>query len=175
MHLCLGFVFVGLAVAAHTAQSEEGSFAPNPDILTIQLVRSDADWLLPYPYRLNTNVALTRFEDSAPAGSGFSNTPRLFLVAEPKKEAVWSTNARRQITPDSGCSSLSPLLLCFESKQETLAPNRPLPEEPAPQWLPSARDIRIALIPEADLKAHALWPRIRRGFAIRTLMSLIPN
>jgi hypothetical protein len=107
MHLCFGFVFVGLAVAAHTAQSEEGSFAPNPDILTIQLVRSDADWLL--AYRLNTNVALTRSEDSAPAGSGFSNTPRLFLVAEPKKEAVWSTNARRQITPDSGLASLSPL------------------------------------------------------------------
>ena len=113
-----GFVFVGLAVAAHTAQSEEGSFAPNPDILTIQLVRSDADWLL--PYRLNTNVALTRSEDSAPAGSGFSNTPRLFLVAEPKKEAVWSTNARGQITSDSGRASLSPLLLCFESKQERL-------------------------------------------------------
>src|SRR5450756_114361 len=89
MHLCFGFVFVGLALAAHTAHSEEGSFAPNPDILTIQLVRSDADWLL--PYRLNTNVALTRSGDSAPAGSGFSNTPRLFLVAEPKKEAVWST------------------------------------------------------------------------------------
>jgi hypothetical protein len=118
MHLCFGFVFVGLALAAHTAHSEEGSFAPNPDILTIQLVRSDADWLL--PYRLNTNVALTRSGDSAPAGSGFSNTPRLFLVAEPKKEAVWSTNARRQITSDSGCSSLSPLLLCFESKQERL-------------------------------------------------------
>src|ERR1039458_8938441 len=109
MHLCFGFVFVGLAVAAHTAQSEEGSFAPNPDILTVQLVRSDADWLLPYPYRLHTHVALTRSEDPPPAGSGFSNTPRLFLVAEPKKEAVWSTNARGQITSDSGRASLSPL------------------------------------------------------------------
>jgi hypothetical protein len=27
MHLCFGFVFVGLAVAVHTAQSEEGFFA----------------------------------------------------------------------------------------------------------------------------------------------------
>ena len=27
MHLCFGFVFVGLAVAAPTAQSEEGPFA----------------------------------------------------------------------------------------------------------------------------------------------------
>jgi membrane-bound lytic murein transglycosylase D len=169
MHLCLGFVFVGLAVAAHTAQSEEGSFAPNLEILTTQLVRSDADWLLPYPYRLNTNVALTRSEDSAPAGSGFSNTPRLFLVAEPKEEAVWSTNARGQITSDSVCSSLAPLLLCFKSKEETLALNSPLTEEPAPEWLPSARDIRIELIPESDLKAHDLWPRIRSGFAMHEL------
>lgn len=118
LHICLGFVFVGLAVAAHAAQSEEGSFAPNLDILTTQLVRSDADWLL--PYRLNTNVALTRSEDSAPAGSGFSNTPRSFLVTKPKEEAIWLTNARRQITSDSDCSSLSPLQLCFESKEERL-------------------------------------------------------
>jgi hypothetical protein len=38
MHMCFGFVFVRLAVVAHTAQSEEGSFAPNLDILTIQFV-----------------------------------------------------------------------------------------------------------------------------------------
>jgi D-alanyl-D-alanine endopeptidase (penicillin-binding protein 7) len=138
MHLCFGFVFVGLAVAAHTAQSEEGSFAPNPDILTVQLVRSDADWLL--PYRLNTNVALTRSEDSAPAGSGFSNTPRLFLVAEPKKEAVWSTNARGQITSDSGRASLSPLLH-NESKEEPLEIN--------PQTL-------AALIAHAETQHHIL-------------------
>jgi serine-type D-Ala-D-Ala endopeptidase (penicillin-binding protein 7) len=122
IQLFFGFVFVGLAVAAHAAQSEEGSFAPTPDILTTQLVRSDADWLLPYPYRLNTNVALTRSEDSAPAGSGFSNTPRLFLVAEPKKEAVWSTNERGQVTSDSGRASLSPLLR-DESKGEPLEIN----------------------------------------------------
>src|ERR1035437_4609153 len=138
MHLCFGFVFVGLAVAAHTAQSEEGSFAPNRDILTTQLVRSDADWLL--PYRLNMNVALTRSEDSSPAGSGFSNTPRLFLVAEPKKEAVWSPNARGQITPDRGRASLSPLLH-NESKEEPLEIN--------PQTL-------AALIAHAETQHHIL-------------------
>jgi len=36
--MCFGFVFIGLAVVAHTAQTEEGSFAPHLDILTIQLV-----------------------------------------------------------------------------------------------------------------------------------------
>jgi D-alanyl-D-alanine endopeptidase (penicillin-binding protein 7) len=124
MHLCCGFVFVGLAVAANTAQSEEGSFAHTPEmeILTAHLVRSDADWLLPYSCRLNTNVALTRSEDSAPAGAGFSNTSGLFLVAEPKIEAVWSTDALRQITSDSGRASLSPLLR-DESKGEPLEIN----------------------------------------------------
>jgi serine-type D-Ala-D-Ala endopeptidase (penicillin-binding protein 7) len=126
MHLCCGFLFVGLAVAANTAQSEEGSFAPAPDILTVQLVRSDADWLLPYSCRLNTNVPLTLSEDSAPAGSGFSNTSGLFLVAEPKIEAVWSTNALRQITSDNGRASLAPLLR-DESKGE--------PQEISPQTL----------------------------------------
>ena len=62
--------------------------------------------------------------------------------------------------------------------EETLALNSPLTakpapaplaDEPAPQWLPSARDIRIELIPEPELKANELWPRIRNGFAMREL------
>jgi hypothetical protein len=112
-----GFVFIGLAVAAHPAQSKEGSFAPNPDILTIQLVSSETEWRL--PYRLNTNVALNSSTDSALTGLGISNTPRLFLVAEPNKEIFWSTIAPKKITSDSDCSSSSPLL-CFESKEERL-------------------------------------------------------
>src|SRR5450759_2697686 len=117
IYLCFGFVFVG-GVAAHTAQSKEGSFAPTPDILTTQLVRSDADGLL--PNRINTNVALTRSKDSSLSGPRFSNTPQMLIVAEPKNEAVWLTNARRQITSERDCSSLHPLRLCFESKEERL-------------------------------------------------------
>jgi len=124
MHLCFGFVFVGLAVAAHTAQSEEGAFARTPDISATQLVRSDADGLL--PYRLNTNVALPRSEDSAPIGSVFSNAPRLFLVAELKNEAVRSSNECGQITSDIDRALLS-LLLRDESKGE--------PQEINPQTL----------------------------------------
>ena len=47
----------------------------------------------------------------------------------------------------------------------------------APEWLPSARDIRIELIPEspeslkADIAAHDLWARIRAGFAMDDLNS----
>ena len=70
-------------------------------------------------------------------------------------------------------------LSAYIHAEETLALNSPLTakpapaplaDEPAPQWLPSARDIRIELIPEVvDLKARDLWPRIRNGFAMREL------
>jgi membrane-bound lytic murein transglycosylase D len=62
--------------------------------------------------------------------------------------------------------------------EETLALNSPVTVEPAhspvteglaPQWLPSVRDIRIELIPEADQKEHDLWSRIRSGFAMHEL------
>lgn len=115
LRICFWFVFAGFTVAAHTARSEEGSFAPDLDVLTIQLVRSDADWLL--PYRLNTNVALIRSEEISSVGSEFSNTPRLHLVAEQKN--LWSTSARWQIISNSDHTSLSPLLR-FESKEERL-------------------------------------------------------
>jgi membrane-bound lytic murein transglycosylase D len=73
------------------------------------------------------------------------------------------------------CAATMP---AYAHAEETLALNSPLTEEPAhspltdepiPAWLPSVRDIRIELIPEADLKAHDLWPRIRSGFAMREL------
>lgn len=117
LRMCFGLVFVGLAVAVQAAQSEEGYFAPDLDILTIQPLRSDAGWLLPYQF--NTSVVLIRSEDSAPVGSGFSNTPRLHLVAEPKRETLWPTSARWQITSDSDRISLLPLLR-FESKGERI-------------------------------------------------------
>lgn len=116
LRMCFGLVFVGLAVATHTAQSEEISFAPDLNILTIQPVRSVADWLL--PQRLNVSVVLTRSDDTA-VGSEFSNMPRLHRVNDLKKETSWSTNARWQVTPDSDRVSLSPVLR-FESKGERL-------------------------------------------------------
>ena len=114
LRACFGLIFVGLAVAAHTAQSEESPFAPDLDILTIQPVRANGDLL---PYRFNASITLTRSADAAPASSGFGNTPRLHAVAEPGKETVWSTNSRWQVTPGSDRASLSPALR-FESKEE---------------------------------------------------------
>ncbi|MDO8291826.1 MAG: hypothetical protein Q7T29_03005 [Gallionella sp.] len=117
LRMCFGLVFVGLAVAAHTAQSEESSLASDLEILTIQPVRPDADWLR--PYRISMSFALTRSMDSAPIGARLSHTPRLHPVANPRKEIAWPTNARWQIARDSGRVSLSPLLR-FESAGERI-------------------------------------------------------
>ncbi len=115
--MCFGLVFVGLAIAAQTAQSAENSFARDMSILTIQPVHSGAD--RPFPYQLNVSVVLIRSADTAPVGAGFGNTPRLHLVTEPKKDAVRPIDARWQATPDSDRISLSPLLR-FESEGERI-------------------------------------------------------
>ncbi len=112
---CFLFVFAGSSLAAHSAQSAENSFAPDLDILTIRLARSDTNGL--FSYRFNTNVVLTCPENPATTGPGFSSTPRLLLVAERGKEAVWPANIRWQANPGSDHASLSPLLR-FESKGE---------------------------------------------------------
>jgi hypothetical protein len=114
MHVCLGFVFVGLAVTANSAKSEESSFASKPDISKIQIVKPEADWMP--SYRLNTNIALNHLDNPVPAGLGFS-TPSLFRLAESRKEADWSINIQKQIHYGSNCSPLSSLL-CFDSKEE---------------------------------------------------------
>lgn len=44
-------------------------------------------------------------------------------------------------------------------------------EEAVPQWLPSVRDIKIELIPNAAPMPQDLWPRIREGFAMSELDS----
>jgi membrane-bound lytic murein transglycosylase D len=71
-------------------------------------------------------------------------------------------------------------LPAYAHAEETLALNSPVTlnnptdgsaDGPAPEWLPTARDIRIELIPESDPKAHDLWSRIRNGFALPELNS----
>jgi membrane-bound lytic murein transglycosylase D len=59
--------------------------------------------------------------------------------------------------------------------EEVLALSSPQSAEIAPEWLPSARDIRIELIPEADITSKVaatdVWERIRGGFAMKKLDS----
>lgn len=65
----------------------------------------------------------------------------------------------------------------FSHAGEMLALNSPISSEVAPEWLPTARDIKIELIPESaeslksNLAAHDLWTRIRAGFAMPELDS----
>ncbi len=65
----------------------------------------------------------------------------------------------------------------FSYAEETLALNSPSASEVVPEWLPSARDIRIELIPlspasqQADVATRDLWTRIRGGFAMNELNS----
>jgi serine-type D-Ala-D-Ala endopeptidase (penicillin-binding protein 7) len=156
--LCYGFVFVGLALAAHTAQSEEGSFAPTPDVLTAQVVRADTDWLPPSLYRLITSAALARSEDSAPAGSEFSSTPWLFIVAELKNEAVRSTNSCGKNTFNIDRTLLS-LLLRDEPNGKPL--------EFAPQTL-AAHGTQIEIPPQYFKLDNALsTPKLLKASSLK--------
>jgi hypothetical protein len=111
MQVALWFVFFCLAVTAQTAQSEEGSFARKKHIST-NFVSSGTHWLP--SYRLNTNVALNSSKQVVPTGVGFSSTPRLLLVAEPKNDD-WSISIQKQFPSNNDCSNL-PSLLCFDLK-----------------------------------------------------------
>ena len=64
-------------------------------------------------------------------------------------------------------------LPAYSHAEETLALNSAVTATAvtAPEWLPSARDIKIELIPESELAANDLWVRIRGGFAMRDLNS----
>lgn len=65
----------------------------------------------------------------------------------------------------------------YADPAEQLALNSPMTSEAAPEWLPTARDIKIQLVPEspealkANMAAHDLWTRIRAGFAMPELNS----
>jgi len=65
----------------------------------------------------------------------------------------------------------------YADAEEVVALNSPVTlatpaaNEPAPEWLPSVRDIRIELLPESANTEPELWTRIRNGFAMDDLNS----
>jgi len=80
----------------------------------------------------------------------------------------------RQIFPAllAICAAALP---AYAHAEEVLALSNPQSSEIAPEWLPSARDIKIELVPEADPSAQVaatdIWERIRGGFAMHKLDS----
>lgn len=117
LRICFGLAFV---MAAHPAQSEEGSFAPDLDILPIQSVRSGADWL--HPYQFSASVVLTRSPGTAPIGLGFGSTPQLSFVTKPQPETVHAINGHFQQAYDGDRVSLPfPLHIEFKVEQVNIA------------------------------------------------------
>lgn len=112
--LCMrfGLVLAGFLVALPEAQSEEEIAVHDLDIVKIQVVPG-TDGL--FPYYFNARIELVRTKDTALVGTKFSATPQMSLVAEPKKEAAWSTGSAWKVTPGSDRARLSPSLR-FESK-----------------------------------------------------------
>ncbi|MDO8465616.1 MAG: AMIN domain-containing protein [Gallionella sp.] len=102
-------------IAAHTARYEEDSFASDLDILMIQPAHPDTDWL--FFHRPNKNFVLSLSGDTPSTMTELSNTPKLHVVAKPRKEVIWLTNERWQIASDGAL--FSPILR-FESKGERL-------------------------------------------------------
>jgi hypothetical protein len=112
---CFWFVVVGLAVSAHTAQSEEVSFAIDKNNSTIKLVSSDTYWKS--PYQVNPNITPNPSRDSLPSLTNASNSFKLLRYADTKKEEEWSLNIQMQGPADGNCSP-STSLACLDSKDE---------------------------------------------------------
>jgi len=124
LRMCLGLAFVGVTSAAHAAPLGEGSVVLNPAILlTIQPLRSDAEWLL--PYRLKTDVALSCLADPAPASPRFSKIPQLLPAVEPKKEAIEAPNAYWQAANGDDRFSLKRFLSVQFKGEQTNVTFRP--------------------------------------------------
>ena len=113
LRICCGLVFVGLSMAAYTAQSEEGSLASDLDILTIQPAHSGDDFLPPYQF--SASVVLARLPDTTLTGLESGDAPQLFSAVKPQPETVNTVNAPRQQAYDGSRVSL-PRLLRVEFK-----------------------------------------------------------
>jgi hypothetical protein len=113
--ICFWFAVLGLAVSAHTAQSEEVSFAIEKNNSTIKLVSSDTYWKP--SYQINPNITPNRSKDLLPSVTKSSNSFKLLRYADTNKEDDWSLNIQMQ-GPTSGNCSPSSSLACLDSKDE---------------------------------------------------------
>jgi hypothetical protein len=108
MQLGLCFVLVSFSVAAHVVQAAEAPIALDKDTLSVEAVNSDTHWLP--DYRINSKIELKWSKSAASTRLGFSSTPQLLVVTEPKREDDWSITIQRQIPTMTDCSPLSSYL-----------------------------------------------------------------
>lgn len=93
--LYFGLLFVGFAAAAHASEAMGGDvLLSQPDQSSVQIVRSDTDYLSPYRSG-DSSVVLNRTANNvALGGSRFGSSSELFSVFKPEKEPALATNAR---------------------------------------------------------------------------------
>jgi len=113
LRICCGLVFVGLSMAACTAQSEEASLASDLDILTIQPAHSGGNFLPPYQF--SASVVLARFPDTTSTELESGGAPQLFSAAKPQQETAHTINTPWPQAYDGNRVSL-PRLLRVEFK-----------------------------------------------------------
>ncbi len=117
IHLFFGFIFASLAVASHTAQSEEVYWPPAMEVATIQSAISNTD--AQHVYRLSAGIAFNRPEIASPFGSEPGNPQGRSNVIDPQKNTAWTANPTWQFSPGGGSVFLSSLLR-FESKTDRI-------------------------------------------------------
>lgn len=117
LRICFGLASIGSAVTAHAAQSEEGLFAPDLEVLTLQPARSGTDWLLPYQFGASVVIARSPDTATAPIGSGFGSASQSSPATRPQQVTAREINSRWPQNYDGERVSL-PQLLRVEFKVE---------------------------------------------------------
>ncbi|MGA7749069.1 MAG: hypothetical protein WCA63_02880, partial [Gallionella sp.] len=128
-----GLFLVWLVVAAHAILADD-FFASEPDLLTIQYMRSITDQ--PPPYQLSTSVVLISSANNASIGSGFSSTIRSYPIANSKNVTSGTSNAGWQLISISGDGRASLLPILRDDSKE---------------------------LPEIKLQRHSVWMLWRKA------------
>lgn len=129
----LYLALLGMATATHAVEPVAGFFAPGLDLLTVQIVQSDARGLVrPTPYRLTLSIVPIRAADTVTYGFGPTSASVLNSAVERQRDIAGSSVTNRTQFFDVGRASLPPLLR-LESNGERLE-IRPRRRSVSVQW-----------------------------------------
>jgi hypothetical protein len=102
---------LGMAVAAHAAEPENGIVVRSLDLLTVQSVQFDANGLARLSrYRFAASIVPIHLDDAVPFGFGFSNASYLTAASGRQKNIGWTANSEWSRLLGSDRASLSPRL-----------------------------------------------------------------